>query len=223
LPQKENIQRRTRELIKFDKRYRKEYGRFICGVDEAGRGPLAGPVVAAAVIFDEGVYIAGVFDSKQITYEKRDILYDKIKKKCLAFGLGIVRNIEIDKFNILNATKIAMMKAIDNLGLLPELIMVDGNFFKHKIFPVQNVIKGDALSFSIAAASIIAKVTRDRLMEKYENLFPNFSFAKHKGYPTRQHVEEIKLHGYTEIHRKSFKVKELMNTEMLFSISTKGD
>lgn len=209
-----SFRKRTRKLIRFDDKYRILSGNYICGVDEAGRGPLAGPVVASAVMFEKGVFIDGVFDSKQLTEEQRNGLFDEIKKSCVCFGIGIVRNIEIDKINILNATKEAMTKAISNMGYIPDLVLADGNFFKHKQIQVENIIKGDTLSFSIAAASVIAKVTRDRLMVKYENLYPDFSFAQHKGYPTKQHIEEIKLHGYTDIHRKSFVVKSLVQMEM---------
>ena len=209
-----NFRYRTKKLIRFDDKYRKSFGNYICGIDEAGRGPLAGPVVASAVMFEKGVYIYGVFDSKQLTEAERELLFDEIKKNCVCFGIGIVRNIEIDKINILNATKEAMTKAIENMRYVPDLVLADGNFFKHKEIKVENIIKGDTLSFSIAAASVIAKVTRDRLMVKYENLYPDFSFAQHKGYPTKQHIEEIKLHGYTDIHRKSFVVKSLVQMEM---------
>jgi ribonuclease HII len=210
------LRKRTKKLIRFDNKLRDAYGRCICGVDEAGRGPLAGPVIAAAVIIDENTYIDGVFDSKQLNEEQRNDLYVEIKNKCISFGLGIVRHIDIDRINILNATKLAMKKAIEHLRLGIDAVLVDGNFYQHDGLTVVNIIKGDTLSFSIAAASIIAKVTRDRLMEKYENLFPAFSFGKHKGYPTKQHIDEILKNGYTDIHRRTFKLKCLDEPLSLF-------
>ncbi len=210
------LRKRTKKLIRFDKKLREAYGKLICGVDEAGRGPLAGPVIAAAVILDENEYIEGVFDSKQLNPEQRDRLFDEIKSKCISFGIGIVRHMEIDRMNILNATKLAMKKAIENIQLNLDAALVDGNFYQHDGLTVINIVKGDALSFSIAAASILAKVTRDRLMEKYESLFPGFSFGKHKGYPTKQHIDEILKHGYTEIHRRTFKLKCLDEPLSLF-------
>jgi ribonuclease HII len=209
-----DLRKRTQKLIRYDNKMRKLFGNYICGVDEAGRGPLAGPVVAAAVVFEAGVYIKGVFDSKQLLYEQRAELFDTIKNKCITFGIGIVMHDEIDRINILNATKDAMTKAVDALDIAPSVILADGNFYKHEATPVVNVIKGDGLSFAIAAASIIAKVTRDRLMEKYENLYPNFTFSKHKGYCTKKHIDEIKLFGYSNIHRQSFRVKKLEEREL---------
>lgn len=209
-----DLRKRTLKLLRYDNKVRKLFGNALCGVDEAGRGPLAGPVVAAAVVFNESVYIEGVFDSKQLLHEQREDLFDIIKNKCFDFGVGIVMHDEIDKINILNATKTAITKAISVLNLAPDVILADGNFYKHEKTQVVNVIKGDALSFAIAAASIIAKVTRDRLMEKYENLYPNFTFSQHKGYCTQKHIDEIKLYGYTDIHRQSFRVKKLDEPEL---------
>ena len=203
---------RTQELIEFDNRLRHQIslsnkGKLLCGVDEAGRGPLAGPVVAAAVIFSDDVYIEGVFDSKRLTHRQREALYDEIIEHAGSFGVGIIESSEIDEINILEATRRAMNKAIEKLKIKPALIAADGNFYKSTAAQVENFIKGDGRSFSIAAASIVAKVTRDRIMAQYEKDYPHFSFSAHKGYGTRKHLDEILEHGYTSIHRRSFRVK----------------
>jgi ribonuclease HII len=204
-----NFKGRTRKIVKFDNKLRKELNGFLCGVDEAGRGPVAGPVVAAAVIFSDDAFIEGVFDSKQVLPQKREELFDEIINSSVCYGIGIVDNIEIDKINILNATKLAMNMAISRLREAPEMIIADGNFFQHETAKVENIIKGDAASFSIAAASILAKVTRDRIMREYQNTYPNFTFAAHKGYCTINHIDEILEYGYTDIHRRSFRLKAM--------------
>lgn len=178
----------------------------IAGVDEAGRGPLAGPVVAAAVIFPRAVSIEGVDDSKQLTEQRREHLFQLIQSRALSIGIGIVDHEVIDRINILQATTVAMTKAIESLALRPDFVLVDGNSFKHESWPYQNIVHGDARSFTIAAASIVAKVTRDRLMREYHLRFPPYGFASHKGYGTRQHLEAIRKHGLCEIHRRSFRV-----------------
>ena len=188
--------------------------RLLCGVDEAGRGPLAGPVVAAAVIFSDDVYIEGVYDSKKITRKHREDLFDEIISSALCWGIGIVDNQKIDELNILNATKAAMTAAIDKLTELPGIIIADGNFYSHPMAEVKNVIKADEKSFSVAAASILAKVTRDRIMCEYEQVYPNFAFASHKGYGTAAHMDEILEFGYTDIHRRSFKLKAITQLEL---------
>ncbi|MCC6865598.1 MAG: ribonuclease HII [Ignavibacteria bacterium] len=198
---------RTHKLLQFDYDYRDSFGGPVCGVDEAGRGPLAGPVVAAAVIFSDDVFIDGVFDSKQLSYKKRCELYDEIISNALSWSIGVVDNIKIDEINILNATKEAMNIAINSIQQLPKVIIADGNFYSNNSAEVFNVIKADALSFSVAAASIIAKVTRDRIMCEFENQYPNFSFSHHKGYGTAEHIDEIMEFGYTPIHRRSFRLK----------------
>lgn len=204
---------RTQELIEFDNRLRHQIslsnkGKLLCGVDEAGRGPLAGPVVAAAVIFSDDVYIEGVFDSKRLTHRQREALYDEIVEHAGSFGVGIIESPEIDEVNILEATRRAMNRAIEKLKIKPALIAADGNFYSSSLATVENFIKGDSRSFSIAAASIVAKVTRDRIMAQYEKDYPHFSFSAHKGYGTKKHLDEILEHGYTAIHRRSFKVKK---------------
>jgi ribonuclease HII len=176
----------------------------IAGVDEAGRGPLAGPVVAAAVIFPKEFTINGVNDSKKLSAAKREELYALISKHAVSVGVGIVDHEIIDHINILQATFMAMRNALENLVVKPEFVIVDGNSFKHEMLSIQNVIDGDAKSFTIAAASIIAKVTRDRLMCELDLRYPQYGFARHKGYGTRQHIDAIRTYGLCEIHRKSF-------------------
>ncbi len=198
---------RTQNIIDYDNVIRLEVKGLLCGVDEAGRGPIAGPVVAAAVIFGDDVYIEGVFDSKQVSKKRRAELYDEITSQALSWGVGIIDNRQIDELNILNATKEAMHIAISRLRETPGVIVVDGNFYSNPIAKVRNVIKADEKSFTVAAASIVAKVTRDRIMCEHENTYPNFAFSAHKGYGTAGHIEEILEFGYTDIHRKSFKLK----------------
>jgi len=193
----------------FDTEFSIQGYRFIAGIDEAGRGPLAGPVVASAVILPPDISIDGVDDSKKLSSEKREILFKIIKEKALSVGIGIISSKVIDEINILEATREAMLNAVENLKITPDLIIIDG------ITPIKSSIKqltikkGDSLSQSIAAASIIAKVTRDRLMLDYDARYPTYLFAKHKGYGTAEHLERIKEFGPCEIHRNSFKgVKE---------------
>ena len=200
---------RTRKQLKYDKKLRDDLSGYLCGVDEAGRGPLAGPVVAAAVIFSDDVYIEGVFDSKQVAPPKREELYEEIVSKALSYGVGIVDSLEIDEINILNATKKAMRLAIGRLIEMPAVIIVDGNFYAHENTEIMNIVKADEKSFSVAAASIIAKVTRDRMMCEYQKVYPDFSFSHHKGYGTTAHIDEIIEYGYTDIHRKTFRLKAI--------------
>lgn len=193
-------------MLEFEQKYWAQGIKFIAGVDEAGRGPLAGPVVASAVIFDLGIVIDGVNDSKKLTEKKREELLYIIQEKALAIGIGIVSHEVIDRINILQASFLAMNKALDQLKLVPEQLLVDGNFFRHEKYPVENIVKGDSLSHSIAAASIVAKVTRDALMKELHEQYPQYGFAKHKGYGTKAHIEAIRKHGYSPIHRRSFHV-----------------
>jgi ribonuclease HII len=176
----------------------------IAGVDEAGRGPLAGPVVAAAVIFPKEFIMDGVDDSKKLSARKREELFIMISQQAMSVGVGIIDHKVIDRINILQATHVAMRRALENLAVKPDYVLVDGNSFKHDTLRFQNIISGDAKSFTIAAASIIAKVTRDRLMCELDAYFPQYGFAKHKGYGTRQHIEAIRTYGICEIHRRSF-------------------
>ena len=185
----------------------------VCGVDEVGRGPLAGPVVAAAVILPYDVKIEGLTDSKKLSPAKRDRIFDEIAQIGLVCAIGILDNEDIDKINILQASLMAMRKAVHDLSEKPDFVIVDGNYPIPKIVqPQYAVIGGDALCQSVAAASVVAKVTRDRIMDRYQALYPSFSFAKHKGYPTAAHIAELKEHGPTDIHRKTFKpVAEVLN------------
>ena len=183
--------------------YEKGY-KLVAGVDEVGRGPLAGPVVAAAVILGEGVLIPGVNDSKKLSEAKREYLYEEIKSKALCWSIGIVDEKTIDEINILNAACLAMKKALDGLAERPDYILLDAVTLKDMDIPQKGIIKGDALSLSIAAASIIAKVERDRMVSAYDELYPHFAFSKHKGYGTREHIECIKRYGLLPIHRRSF-------------------
>lgn len=182
----------------------------ICGVDEAGRGPLAGPVCAAAVILPEGTVIEGLDDSKKLTEKKREALFEVIKEKAIAYGIAFSSVDEIEEFNILGATYIAMCRAVEQLSLKPDYVLIDGNRYPPMLdVKGETVVKGDSKSMSIAAASILAKVTRDRLLLKYAEKYPEYSFEKHKGYGTKVHIEAIKKYGVTEIHRPSF-LKKLL-------------
>lgn len=185
----------------------------VAGVDEAGRGPLAGPVVAAAVIFQPEFHIPEVNDSKVLTEDAREMLYPRIMSSALAVAVGIVDHTTIDDINILNATFKAMHLALARLGLIPDHILVDGNRFEANGLPFTTIVNGDALCFSIAAASIVAKVTRDRLMAEYDAKFPEYGFAKHKGYATKEHREAILRLGFCEIHRRSFEMRTQLELE----------
>ncbi len=179
--------------------------KFVCGVDEAGRGPLAGPVCAAAVILPEDCVIEGLNDSKKISEKKREMLFDVIIEKALAYSIAYGTLEEIEEYNILQATYIAMNRAIEGLNIKADFALIDGNRVPKDIkIPCQTVVKGDSKSFSIAAASILAKVTRDRLMLEYDKKYPEYLFGTHKGYGTKAHYEAIKQHGVCEIHRLSF-------------------
>ncbi len=182
---------------------------IVCGVDEAGRGPLAGPVYAAAVVLKKGQTIEGVNDSKKLSEKKREELFDKIVSECSAFSVGTASEREIDEINILQATFLAMKRAVDGLSIKPDIALVDGNQIPPLDCAVKTVIKGDAKSESIAAASIIAKVSRDRYMKEMAAKYPEYQFEKHKGYGTKLHYEMIEKYGICEIHRKSFLKKVL--------------
>lgn len=179
--------------------------KYICGIDEAGRGPLAGPVVVASVIMPKDSMIEGVNDSKKVSEKKRELLYDIITEEALAYEIGIVDEGLIDDINILNATKKGLTDSLKGLKIKPDLIMVDAlKGIDTLQIPYMSLIKGDANCYSIAAASIIAKVTRDRIMRRYDELYPEYGFAKHKGYGTAEHIAKIKEIGPCPIHRKSF-------------------
>jgi len=177
----------------------------ICGVDEAGRGPLAGPVCAAAVILPKGAVIKGLDDSKKLTEKKRERLYDIIKQTAVAYSVAYGTLEEIETVNILEATYLAMNRAIEGLTVKPDFALIDGNRVPRGIkIPCETVVKGDSKSMSVAAASVLAKVTRDRLMLEYDKKYPEYNFKKHKGYGTKEHTELIKQYGPCEIHRLSF-------------------
>ena len=186
--------------------------KLVCGVDEAGRGPLAGPVCAAAVILPPGIGIPGLNDSKKLTDKKRRELYDIITAEAVSFGIAFASEQEIDEINILQATFLAMQRAMEKLDPAPELALIDGNRAKDFGLPVRTIVGGDGLSASIAAASILAKVTRDRLMEEYDAQYPQYGFAVHKGYGTKRHYEALRAFGPCPIHRQSFLKKFYADT-----------
>jgi len=188
----------------FDNSFLAESENYLAGIDEAGRGPLAGPVIAACVVFDKDVVIEGINDSKKLSEKKRELLYDEIVTKALTYGIGIIDNEEIDKINILQATLKAMKTASEKLSITPDIILVDGNKSFYTNIPIKTVVKGDAKSFAIASASILAKVTRDRLMKKAAIKYPNYDWLNNKGYGTIKHIEAIKKYGPTPLHRMSF-------------------
>lgn len=192
-------------LFEFDNVF---YGKglsFVSGVDEAGRGPLAGPVVAAAVILSKDTFIDGVNDSKKLTEQKRNILFDKIKQTSISYGIGIVDSKIIDELNILQATFLAMKKALEQLAVKPNLVLIDGNHTIPNLkINQQAIVSGDAKSACIACASILAKVTRDSIMLEYAKQYPQYNFEKHKGYGTKAHLEAIQKYGPCPIHRMTF-------------------
>lgn len=195
---------RLENMLMYEKQLYKQGYEFIGGIDEVGRGPLAGPVVAAVVILPKGLKIPGVKDSKKINEKKREELYEIIKEHAIDYGIGIVENDEIDNLNILQATYMAMKKAISNLKTQADIFLIDAVEIPNIKTPQIPIIKGDDKSASIAAASIIAKVTRDRIMHKYHELYPEYDFINNKGYGTQKHYKGIDENGITMIHRKSF-------------------
>jgi ribonuclease HII len=188
----------------FEREARRCGYRRIAGLDEAGRGPLAGPVVAAAVILPSCCRLHGVDDSKQLSESEREDCYIAIKRRALAIGVGSASHEEIDRLNILEATRLAMQRAIASLSPSPDCLLIDAVALPACGLPARSIIKGDALCFSIAAASIVAKVTRDRLMVDYHRLFPEYNFESHKGYSTEDHVRRLSRHGPCAIHRRTF-------------------
>ena len=195
-----------RERLEVMKTFERKYAdyRFICGIDEAGRGPLAGPVVAGAVILPKDCEILYLNDSKKLSAAKREELYDEIMEKAVAAAVGMASPARIDEINILQATYEAMREAISKLTVEPGILLNDAVTIPEMIIPQVPIIKGDAKSVSIAAASILAKVTRDRLMVEYDKVMPEYGFAGHKGYGSKEHIEAIKKYGPTPIHRKTF-------------------
>ena len=200
----EKEQLRLDKMLEYERAlYAKGY-EFICGIDEAGRGPLCGPVVAAAVILKKDDHIEGVNDSKKLSEKKRESLFETIKERAVAWSVGIVDEETIDNINILEATRLAMKKAVEGLKQKPEYALVDAEKKVPIDVPYSPIIKGDALSESIAAASIIAKVTRDHMIIELDKEYPEYGFAKNKGYGTKEHTEAIKKYGLCKAHRKSF-------------------
>ncbi len=188
----------------FEQKYRAEGYSAICGVDEAGRGPLSGPVVAAAVILPDGFVIPELDDSKKLTEKKREKLFPVICDAAIAYSIAMASPEEIDALNILNADMLAMRRAVEGLPSPADLALVDGNIVRDFPIPAVPLIKGDSLSYSIAAASILAKVTRDRLCYEDDLLYPEYGFKSHKGYGTKAHMDAIRTHGPCPLHRKSF-------------------
>jgi ribonuclease HII len=213
-------------LAGFDHNFRQSGILYLCGIDEAGRGPLAGPVVAAALILNDGVEISGIDDSKKLDQSAREKLEPLIKKFAVSYGIGSVQPHEIDRINILQATFEAMRRAVSTLSVQPEYLIVDGRDFP-KFFNKQSmqaiegraIIKGDQKSQSIAGASILAKVHRDRLMIDYDNAYPQYGFARHKGYATQEHRNNILKYGPCALHRKSF-LSRIINKEDVLNLQT---
>ena len=192
-------------MLDFEKKYWSKGVSNVAGVDEVGRGPLCGPVVSAAVVFPVDLEIPEINDSKKLSPKKRAKLYDVITKEATSIGIGVVHEDQIDQINILNATILSMKKAVDGLDVPADVLLVDGNLKKISTINQESIIKGDSKSQSIAAASIIAKVTRDRMMEQYDKVFPGYGFSRNKGYGTREHFDALKDLFSTPIHRQSFK------------------
>lgn len=202
---KEKEEARLIELKKLEKQYYDHGIQYLCGIDEAGRGPLAGPVVVAAVIMPKDSMLEGVNDSKKVSEKKRELLFDQIKEEAISYSIAIVDEKEIDRINILNATKEGLTKAIQGLSVKPERILVDALTGINTCgIAYDPIIKGDAKCYNIAAASILAKVTRDRIMRQMDEKYPEYGFLKHKGYGTAFHIAAIKEHGLCPIHRRSF-------------------
>lgn len=190
--------------LEFEENKYQEGFTAVCGCDEAGRGPLCGPVVAAAVILPRGLIIEGLDDSKKLTEKKREKLFDVIKEKALAYCIAEASPEEIDEINILNASMLAMNRAVEGLSVKADFALIDGNCSRGFNIPTETVVKGDSKSYSIAAASVLAKVTRDRGCIELDRLYPEYGIAKHKGYPTKDHMDAVRMHGPSPIHRKSF-------------------
>jgi ribonuclease HII len=202
----------------FEERARQRGFRLIAGIDEAGRGPLAGPVVAAAVVLPDRYSHPDINDSKKLTSRRRELLFEVIRADALAVGIGVVDSRVIDELNILRATLLAMREAVADLKVVPDCLLVDGNQSVPLEIPQETIVKGDGRSVSIAAASIVAKVSRDRIMEIYHRQFPCYNFFKNKGYGTAEHRRAIREHGFCKIHRRSFHIKDTTqeNYELIF-------
>lgn len=211
LAKEKMLQEHFQEMTRYEKSVKQQGYKVIAGIDEVGRGPLAGPVVAAAVILPDDFDGVGINDSKQLSLKKREIFFDKIIAEALSVGIGVIDQEMIDQVNIYEATKLAMLEAVNNLSIPADYLLIDAMRLPIDI-PQESIIKGDANSISIASASIIAKVTRDRLMVEYDKEFPGYGFAKNAGYGTKEHLEQLDREGITPIHRKSFEpIKSMIN------------
>ena len=197
--------KKEEDLLKYEKELYKKGINLIGGVDEVGRGPLVGPVVAACVILPVNYELEGLTDSKKLSEKKREKFYDIIYRDAISVGVGIVDHKTIDEINILEASRLAMKLAIEDLSVKPEHILSDAMKLDNQDIPYTDIIHGDALSLSIAAASVIAKVTRDRMMYELDKQYPEYGFAKHKGYPTKQHIENVKKYGVLDNYRLTYK------------------
>ncbi|MGN1329121.1 MAG: ribonuclease HII [Eubacterium sp.] len=198
--------------LEYENKALSEGYNIVCGIDEAGRGPLAGPVYAAAVVLPKGHIIEGVNDSKKLSEKKRELLFDKICSEAICYNIGIATEKEIDEINILQATFLAMKRAVEGLDTKPDIALIDGNRKPGLDIEECTIVKGDAKSANIAAASILAKVSRDRYMLEMAEKYPEYQFEKHKGYGTKLHYEMIEKYGISEIHRKTF-LKKVLNNE----------
>ncbi len=199
------------DLLKYEKELYQEGYHFIAGCDEAGRGPLCGPVVAGAVILPENYQLEGLTDSKKLSEKKRQEYFEIIKRDAISFGIGIVGPKEIDEINIYEASRLAMKKAIDEMKINPDYVLTDAMPMPNYKYPVQSIIKGDAKSLTIAAASVLAKVTRDEIMYKLDKKYPQYELKKHKGYPTKRHLELLQLYGPNEHYRFTYRpVRDLI-------------
>ena len=210
------------DLLKYEHELYKEGQLLVAGVDEVGRGPLFGPVVTAAVILPKDYKLEGLTDSKKLSPKKRDVFYEVIKRDAISISIGIRSAKEIDKLNIYQATKEAMMDAIENLEIKPDHVLIDAMKLENLKIPSTSIMKGDAKSLSIAAASVIAKVTRDRMMDEEALKYPEYGFEHHKGYPTKSHIEAVKKYGVLEGYRKTFEpIKSIINGSELNERSKK--
>lgn len=202
---KEKEEQRLINLKEIEKDFHQKGFKNICGIDEAGRGPLAGPVVVAGVIMPANSMIEGVNDSKKVSEKKREILFDRIKEEAISYSISIIDHDVVDEINILNATKKGLTEVVEGLKVRPDLILVDAlEKIDTKGVPYQSIIKGDAKSYCIAAASILAKVTRDRILRQWDEIYPQYGFSAHKGYGTAKHIAAIREFGLCPIHRRTF-------------------
>ena len=193
------------DLLEYERKLYEQGYELICGCDEAGRGPLVGPVVAGAVILPKNYHLEGLTDSKKLSEKKREIYFEQIKEDAIAYGIGIVDAKTIDEINIYEASRLAMKKAMENMKVKPEYVLTDAMPINDYSVPVDAIIHGDGLSITIAAASVLAKVTRDHIMYELDQKYPQYEFKKHKGYPTKRHLELLRLYGPTEDYRFTYR------------------